>query len=128
MAALVQFLAQFLRAGFIWIVQQVVKYILPLIRVIANRFVVTIVGTAAAIILDPAGFVSTAICWFIDLLVAPIPDMPQQYTIAGIAQTLGTNIPFIGSGIFYKITRDVAIVVSLGIPIKVYKLMPFKFS
>lgn len=122
------FLGQFLRVALTWIGTQISRYLIPLIRVLANRFVATFFVVATGIITDPGGFVSTAVCWFIDLLVSPIPDMPQEYTIAGIAQTLGNNVPFIGAGIFYKISRDVAGLVALAIPIKIYKLLPFKFS
>lgn len=77
---------------------------------------------------DPIGTASNVGCGFLSFVAGMFPSTPEAFTLAGLAQRLGDSVPFLGSGIFYKILRDFGIILGLALAIKIYKLIPFKMT
>lgn len=84
-----------------------------------------LVAFLASAYLNPTGAWNGWVIGAIDHVAANFPSTPQQYTLAGLADSIADVIPF-GTGIIFEIFQSLIGLGGLMVIIKIYKLIPFK--
>lgn len=80
----------------------------------------------AACVLSPIASINWLICSLIDFISAVLPSTPDNLKVAYLVSQAGSQIPGIGSDIIWDILESIAIIFSISVVIKIYKLLPFK--
>lgn len=67
------------------------------------------------------------VCSILAATIGLLPKTPEQYTLANLSVQLAERIPFVGAGIIYSTTRDISLVLTFTIGIKMFAFLPGKF-
>ena len=107
-AALVRLVSQI--ADFVWISKLQVM-------------VVTILCFCTEAIANPQGFINFYLCAFIDILVIPLPETPDQLKIYSIISSFAASYPFIGFGIIFDVIGSMLFVLLFNILFRMIKFV-----
>lgn len=85
-------------------------------------------GWVAAAVSAPKSFFNMAICWMIDIIAAVLPSTPENLKISAIIAGIANKMPAAGTAIIWEILSTFGIIMGIMMVIKIYRLLPFKFS
>lgn len=96
----------------------------PVVRLALS--LLTVASFLLGAILNPNGFLNTAICGAIDHVAAIFPSTPEPMKIGSILDSLALAMPAVGRGIIKEIFVTITAMIAVSLVIKIYKLIPFK--
>ncbi|MGK7893256.1 MAG: hypothetical protein AB4372_06405 [Xenococcus sp. (in: cyanobacteria)] len=100
------------------------EFIKPLVR-ISIPFV-TILSLILGAIKNPEGAVNTFLVKMIDLIAPFFPATPPNLKLSYLIDSVDSVMPAVGKAVIFEIFQSIALIISVSIVIKVYKLIPFK--
>ncbi len=106
--------------------QVLINFLLPVIIVCSG--LIGIVAFLVAALKDPQGWMNSVVITTIDAIAVFFPSTPDEYKIGTMINIVGDSMPLVGRIVVKEIFDTVSFIASLGLAIKIYKLIPFKSS
>ena len=100
------------------------KYLQPLLKVAIS--LTAPIAIILGAIQDPEGAINTFLIKGIDIIANVFPETPEELKIASIINSLGDQLPLVGTAVIYEILQALTAIFLISLVIKIYKLIPFK--
>lgn len=108
------------------LIQLILNFIQPIVVICIS--ITAIVAFLLGALLDPQGFMNQVIVGIISNVADIFPSTPENLKIANIINNLGDSVPAVGRGVIRETFFTLSSIFLISLVIKIYKLLPFKFS
>lgn len=104
----------------------VLQYFQPVVVIFVT--ITPIVAFLLGAFMNPQGAWNQIVVGAIDHVSAIFPSTPDEFKLINLVNQVADGLPLFGQRFVFNIFRAIGVIGGLSIVIKIYKLIPFKFS